>query len=99
MPMSQGWGLVLSCNDGSESWYVYGSYVDGRGVGDPNERLRVGPRTTLDVGRPKVGIAFCTLCSRMAFDAMHYAMHIIAAFCGILRRYLDVSRSIMDVGV
>ena len=50
--MSQGWGLVLSCNDGSESWYVYGSYVDGRGVGDPNERLRVGPRTTSDVGRP-----------------------------------------------
>ena len=52
-----------------------------------------GPRMS------KVGIAFCTLCSRMAFDAMHYAMHIIAAFCGILRRYLDVSRSIMDVGV
>ena len=47
----------------------------------------------------KVGIAFCTLCSRMDFDAMHYAMHIIAAFCGILRRYLDISRSIMVVGV
>ena len=50
-------------------------------------------------GWPKVGIAFCTLCSRMDFDAMHYAMHIIAAFCGILRRYLDISRSIMVVGV
>ena len=43
MPMSAGWGSVLSCNDGSESWYVYGSYVDGRGVGDPNERFFLSP--------------------------------------------------------
>ena len=45
----------------------------------------------------KVGIAFRTLCSKRAFDAMRYAKHIIAAFCGILRRYLDVSRSITVV--
>ena len=47
----------------------------------------------------KVGIAFRTLCSKRAFDAMRYAKHIIAAFCGILRRYLDVSRSITVVWV